>query len=98
MDGQSSCGKVPAGIGERCRRAGVPAVAVVGGLEAGYEEIYRHGIVSVMTTIRGAMTLEQAMARSEELYLDAACRLLRAVRCGMELRRCARQEDDGGRG
>ena len=87
MDWQSSFGKVPAGVGDRCKRAGVPAVAVVGGLLAGYEEIYRHGIWSVTTTINGAMSLEEALARSEELYLDAACRLLRAVRCGMKLGR-----------
>ena len=86
MDWQSSFGKVPAGVGERCKRAGVPAVAIVGGLLAGYEEIYRHGICSVETTVSGVMSLEDAMAHSEDLYLDAACRLLRSVRCGMELR------------
>lgn len=86
MDWQSSFGKVPAGVGERCKRAGVPAVAIVGGLLAGYEEIYRHGICSVETTVSGVMSLENAIAHSEDLYLDAACRLLRSIRCGMELR------------
>lgn len=86
MDWQSSFGKVPAGVGERCKRAGVPAVAIVGGLLAGYEEIYRHGICSVETTVSGVMSLEDAMAHSEDLYLDAACRLLRSIRCGMEMR------------
>lgn len=87
MDWQSSFGKVPAGVGDRCKRAGVPAVAIVGGLLAGYEEIYRHGICSVTTTVNGIMSLEDAIAQSEELYLDAACRLLRAIRCGMDLHR-----------
>ena len=87
MDGQSSFGKVPAGVGERCKRAGVPAVAIVGGLLAGYEEIYRHGICSVTTTVNGVMSLEEAIAHSEDLYLDAACRMLRAIRCGMEMNR-----------
>lgn len=85
LDRQSSFGKVLSGVGERCRRAGVPAAAVVGGLLEGYEEIYRHGITGIVTTVNGPMTLEEAMARSEELYLDAARRLLRAIRCGMEI-------------
>lgn len=85
LDRQSSFGKVLSGVGERCRRAGVPAAAVVGGLLEGYEDIYRHGITGIVTTVNGPMTLEEAMARSEELYLDAARRLLRAIRCGMEI-------------
>lgn len=87
MDWQSSFGKVPAGVGMRCKKAGIPAVAIVGGLLAGYEEIYARGICSVMTTINGAMTVDQAMENSEMLYLDAARRQLRSIRCGMELRR-----------
>lgn len=85
MDGQSSCGKLPAGVGDRCKRAGVPAVAIVGGLLEGYEEIYRHGIQSVVTTICGAMPLQEAIDRAEPLYADAAFRLLSAVRCGMQM-------------
>lgn len=85
MDWQSSFGKVPAGVGKRCKKAGVPAVAIVGGLLPGYEDIYACGIESIVTTISGAMTLEEAMAHSESLYLDAACRLLRMLRCGMSL-------------
>lgn len=85
MDWQSSFGKVPSGIGEHCKRAGVPAVAVVGGLLAGYEEIYGHGISSIATTVNGVMPLSEALERSEELYKDAAFRLLSAIRCGMEM-------------
>ena len=32
MDNQSAFGKVPSGIGKRCKKMGVPAVAIVGGL------------------------------------------------------------------
>lgn len=85
MDGQSACGKVPSGVGRRCKKAGVPAVAIVGGLLSGYESIYDCGIDSVVTTISGAMTLDEAMANCEPLYLDAARRLLRTIRCGMAL-------------
>lgn len=85
MDWQSAFGKVPAGVGKRCKKAGVPAAAIVGGLLPGYEEIYACGIESIVTTVSGVMSLEQAMTDSERLYLDAACRLLRMLRCGMSL-------------
>lgn len=85
MDWQSAFGKVPSGVGKRCKKAGVPAVAIVGGLLDGYEAIYDCGIQSVVTTINGAMSIEDAMENSRALYLDAARRLLRMVRCGMSI-------------
>lgn len=87
MDWQSSFGKVPSGIGKRCEKAHVPAAAIVGGLLKGYEGIYDTGISTVMTTINGAMELSEAMERSEELYLDAAYRLFRAIACGMSIQK-----------
>ncbi|KAI4446722.1 Glycerate 3-kinase [Eubacterium plexicaudatum ASF492] len=86
MDWQSSMGKVPSGIGLRCKRAGIPAVAVVGGLLDGYQSIYQMGICSVVTTVNGIMKSEDAMEQAEKLYKDAAFRLLCAVKCGMEMK------------
>lgn len=85
MDWQSSFGKVPSGVGKRCQKAGVPAVAVVGGLLPGYESIYNTGIMTVVTTVNGVMSMDEAIERCEELYEDAAYRLLKAVKCGMEM-------------
>lgn len=85
MDCQSSFGKVPSGIGKRCKLAGVPVVAIVGGLLPGYEDIYNLGISSVVTTVNNAMTIEEALDRCEELYEDAAYRLLKLLKCGMEI-------------
>lgn len=85
MDWQSAFGKVPSGVGKRCKKAGVPAVAIVGGLLEGYEAIYDCGIESIVTTINGAMSVEDAIANSHVLYLDAARRLLRSIRCGMKM-------------
>ena len=83
MDWQSAYGKVPSGIGERCKKAGIPAFAIVGGLLAGYENIYEHGIQSVVTTVNGIMELPEALEKSEYLYHDAAYRLFRILKCGM---------------
>ncbi len=87
MDWQSSYGKVPSGVGKRCQKAGVPVVAIVGGLLPGYESIYKSGIQTVVTTVNGVMELEQAIQESEALYRDAALRLFRAIRCGMDLQK-----------
>lgn len=84
LDWQSSFGKVPGGVGERCRLAGVPAIAIVGGMGKGAEEIYRHGISSIITTINGPMRTEEAVKRAKELYSCAARRMFRLFKVGME--------------
>ena len=84
LDWQSSFGKVPGGVGERCRLAGVPVIAIVGGMGKGAEEIYGHGISSIVTTINGPMRTEEAMKRAKELYSCAARRVFRLFKAGME--------------
>ena len=85
MDWQSAFGKVPSGIGMRCKVKNIPAVAIVGGLGDGAEKIYEYGIESIMTTIQGAMPVEEAMERSVELYRSAALRTFRMLKAGMSL-------------
>lgn len=86
MDWQSAFGKVPSGIGMRCRKKGIPAVAIVGSMGDGAEKIYEYGIESITTTIQGAMPVEEAMERSVELYRGAAQRTFRMLRAGMSLK------------
>ena len=86
MDWQSAFGKVPSGIGMRCRQKGIPAVAIVGGMGNGAEKIYEFGIGSIIPTINGAMDIEEALARAEELYQGAAARTFRLLRAGMTLK------------
>lgn len=85
MDWQSAFGKVPSGIGQRCKAKGIPALAIVGGLGEGAEKIYEFGIESIMTTIQGAMPVEEAIDRAEELYRSAADRTFHMLRMGREL-------------
>ncbi|WP_294144945.1 glycerate kinase [uncultured Clostridium sp.] len=86
MDWQSSFGKVPSGVGEHCKRLGIPAVAVVGGMGEGAENIYEHGILSIIPTVNGAMDVDEAMKRAEELYADAAKRMFRLLKVGISLK------------
>jgi glycerate kinase len=49
------------------------------------EMIFDHGIDSIITTINGAMGLDEALERAEELYAGAAERAFRMVKAGMKL-------------
>lgn len=85
IDWQSAFGKVPSGIGSRCQAKGIPAIAVVGGMGDGAEKIYEFGIDSIIPTINGAMEIEEALGRAEELYQNAADRMFRFLKVGMQL-------------
>ena len=67
IDWQSAFGKVPSGIGMRCKNKGIPAVAIVGGMGKGAEKIYEFGVESIIPTINGAMDIDEALERAEEL-------------------------------
>lgn len=85
IDWQSAFGKVPSGIGNRCRKKGIPSIAIVGGMGERAELIFDHGIDSIITTINGAMGLDEALERAEELYFSAAERAFRMIKVGMKL-------------
>ena len=85
-DWQSCFGKVMQGVGDRAKKHAVPAVALCGGLGKGYEDIYGHGIDSIMTTVDTPMPLAEALERAEELYYKGAVRLFRMVRAGMRMK------------
>ena len=84
-DWQSVFGKVMQGIGIHCKAHGIPAVAIVGSMGKGAEDIFEYGIESMITTINGVMTLPEALDHAEELYLGAARRLFRMLRAGRRL-------------
>ena len=85
IDWQSAFGKVVSGIGMRCKNNNVPAVAIVGGMGDKAESIYDYGIASIITTVNGIMSLEEASERVEELYLNAAVRAFRMIKTGLSI-------------
>lgn len=80
VDWQSAYGKVLAGVGKRCNKAGVPAIALVGSIGKGYEAVYDCGIQSVIPIVNGPISLDEAMKSADSLYLDAARRLFHLIR------------------
>ena len=98
-DWQSCFGKVMQGIGERAAKKGVPAVGLSGSLGKDADQIFQHGIISLMTTVDAPMELEEALSRAEELYYFGALRMFRFLKAGMHLAsRCPKEVkrgDDG---
>ncbi len=79
IDWQSAHGKVVSGVGKRCRKAGVPCIAIVGGMGDKAEEMLSL-VDSIIPAVQGPCTLEYAMEHAEELYADAALRTFRLLR------------------
>ena len=86
MDKQSIFGKAPSGIAKRCRKYGTKAVAIVGSMGEGAEEIYKYGIESIMPTVNKEMSLDEALSRAKELLAGAADRMFRFIKAGMEIK------------
>ncbi len=77
IDGQTKKGKVPVGVARRANN--IPVIAIVGDIRDGAEAVYDMGIVSIMPALKRAMSLEEAIANSRSLIVDAterACRFM----------------------
>jgi glycerate kinase len=77
MDAQTLHGKTPMGVAKIAQAAGVPVIAIAGSLGAGYQALYKTGIVAALSLVSGPMTLEQACADTEQLLKDRAQDILR---------------------
>lgn len=80
LDGQSCFGKVVQGVGMRCKKKGIPAIALVGSTGEGAEQIFKYGINVVEKTTPDGMPLSQALIRAEELYFEAAVRMFSKIK------------------
>ncbi|MBV9120474.1 MAG: glycerate kinase, partial [Chloroflexi bacterium] len=82
LDGQSLFGKASLTIARRARKAGVPALAITGGLEAGYEAAFEQGLDAVMPVVSRPMNLEEARRDAAELIQSATERAFRIMALG----------------
>lgn len=87
IDGQSACGKVLDGIGKYAKEAGIPVIAMAGGMGNGAESVYQSGIDSIMVTENRPMSLEEALSEAEELFENAAERMFRILQTGMTIQK-----------
>ncbi len=91
LDGQSLFGKATVAVARRAKRAGVPVLAIVGGLGDGYEAAYAEGIDAIVPVAPGPMTLLEAQARAAELISAATERAFRMMALGNHASRPGRQ-------
>ena len=84
-DSQSVCGKVMQGVGIHARKYGIPCIGLSGSLGEGADQILDYGILSLHSIIDKPMTLNEAMNNAGTLYYDAAVRLFRTVKVGMQM-------------
>lgn len=84
-DWQSCFGKVVQGVGKRCKKAGVPAIALVGSMGDGAEQIFEYGIDSILTTVNAVEDLDTVLASAEEKYYGGAVRMFRMIKVGMDM-------------
>ena len=83
IDSQSARGKVVSGVAARCRKAGVPVVAVVGQIGQGFEEMYQQGLTAVFSINRAAQPFAESRFHAGEnlaLTMENIVRLLAAGR------------------
>ena len=83
-DAQTARGKVVAGVAAACEAAGVPCVAVVGGMGADAAQSVP-GVCAWVPTAIDAMPLDEALSRAEELYSLAAERFFSLLELGSRL-------------
>jgi len=69
IDSQSLRGKVVVGVARRAKKAGVPVVAIVGGIAGDMAPAYDEGIAGIFSINRAAIAFEQAKPLSaDNLY------------------------------
>lgn len=74
MDEQTVHGKGPVGVARLAQEHGVPTIAIVGGLNADDALLHDAGIHAVLPIVTSPMSLDEAIARAEELVERAALR------------------------
>ena len=85
MDGQTAYGKVPVGVARMAKKAGIPVLAIAGDVEDDIGAVYENGIDAVMSTVKRAMSLEEAMRNGRSLLVDAAECSMRLIQLGRGL-------------
>jgi len=86
LDSQTAFGKSVGAVASLAKRYGLPVLALVGGLDNGYQVVYTLGVDAVAVLPSGPMTLPYAMEHAAELTTDSAERALRLLRVGTKLK------------
>jgi glycerate kinase len=79
LDNQSLSGKVIYGIANRCKKAGVPLILLVGSLGNGYEGAYDLGVKKIYSLVNDTTPLEDAINQAEAVYTNRATQIFKDI-------------------
>lgn len=85
VDFQTAFGKTPSGVAACARRAGVPVVAIGGGLSDDAPGVFQHGIDGLEAATANPMPLDQALKNSRAYLQNAAERVARLIMIGQRM-------------
>ncbi len=74
--------KAPVGVARHAKAQSVPTVLLAGSLGEGHEELYQHGVASILCISDGAMTFQQALSRTGTMLEGTAERAVRLFLLG----------------
>lgn len=85
LDGQTPFGKIPAEVGRRARKRGIPVIALAGTVGKGCEANFQHGIDAFASIVKKPCSLEDAITNAHKLLVRASEDAVRMVRVGVAL-------------
>lgn len=77
LDGQTGFGKTVSGVARLGRAAGVPVVALCGGLAPGWQSLLADDLTAAFSIVTAPMTLANAQRNAAELVTSAAEQVMR---------------------
>jgi len=85
VDFQTAFGKTPSGVAASAHRAGVPVIAIGGGLADDANGVFQHGIDAIESATPNAMPLDVAIKKSRQYLQDAGERVARLLVMGQRM-------------
>jgi len=82
IDSQTVNGKTPMGVARVAHAAGVPVIAIGGGLAPDAAAVHAHGIDAVFAAVSRPCTVAEALAAAEQNVRSAARNIAAALRLG----------------
>ncbi len=77
IDQSTRFGKVPAGVGNRAKRFGIPVIALAGGIFGDITPLYEEGIVAVFPITQQPVILPEAIRSAKEFLAKTAEQVMR---------------------
>jgi glycerate kinase len=82
IDAQTRFNKAPAGVARTAKAAGVPCVAICGGVGEGVESLHDIGIDAVFSICSGPQSLAEAMQAADDLLARCTEQVVRTFLAG----------------